>query len=264
LPLFVDPFTAPRPLTLSQDTLPFIRTQAIGLIYVLLKQKPEQEQNLLRMLVNKLGDTEKTVASRASYHLLQLLQTHPAMKTVVVREVSSLVLAPPPPKTAEKQKQAPKKKGKGGKGKGGPAAAPTGKDRDDGNYHARYYGLITLNQTTLTQKDGEVAGKLCEVYFEVFRGILGDGKEQDKEEKLAEKAKADEAAQNEREGKAYRNKAKGKGKGGPAEDVVEDEDAKMIAAVLTGVNRAVPFAKIEDAAYVVSALGSFSCSMFLR
>jgi ribosome biogenesis protein MAK21 len=200
------------------------------------------------MLVNKLGDTDKTVASRASYHLLQVLQTHPAMKTVVVREVSSLVLSPPAPKTVT---PAEKAKGNGGgkKGKkGGSKSTAMPVVRDDGNYHARYYGLITLNQTTLTQKDGDVAGKLCEVYFEVFRGILGDGKAQESEEKLAEKAKADEAAQNEREGKGYRNKFKGKGKGGPADEVVEDEDARMIAAVLTGVNRAVPFAKIEDSA----------------
>lgn len=39
---------------LSHDPLPYVRTQAISLIFTLLKDKPEQEQNLLRLLVNKL------------------------------------------------------------------------------------------------------------------------------------------------------------------------------------------------------------------
>lgn len=39
---------------LSLDPLPYVRTQAMSLISTLLCDKPEQEQNLLRLLVNKL------------------------------------------------------------------------------------------------------------------------------------------------------------------------------------------------------------------
>lgn len=39
---------------MTHDTLPFIRTQTIRIIFQLLKDSPEQEQNLLRLLVNKL------------------------------------------------------------------------------------------------------------------------------------------------------------------------------------------------------------------
>lgn len=39
---------------LSVDPLPYVRTQAMNLIFQLLCDKPEQEQNLLRLLVNKL------------------------------------------------------------------------------------------------------------------------------------------------------------------------------------------------------------------
>ncbi|KAG9113369.1 hypothetical protein FRC07_007786, partial [Ceratobasidium sp. 392] len=45
--------------TLSLDPLPYIRTQTISLIFTLLKEKSEQEQNLLRLLVNKLGDSDR-------------------------------------------------------------------------------------------------------------------------------------------------------------------------------------------------------------
>ncbi len=40
--------------TYSLDPLPYVRTQALGFIATLLREKPEQEQNLLRLLVNKL------------------------------------------------------------------------------------------------------------------------------------------------------------------------------------------------------------------
>ncbi|KAG8812497.1 hypothetical protein FRC17_002013, partial [Serendipita sp. 399] len=81
--------------TLSMDPLSYIRMQAMSFIAQLLISKPEQEQNLLRLLVNKLGDSEKSIASKASYHLHQLLQAHPKMKAVIVREISALVLKAP-------------------------------------------------------------------------------------------------------------------------------------------------------------------------
>lgn len=124
---------------------------------------------------------------------------------------------------------------------------------EQGNLHARYYGITTLNQTTLTSRDGEVAGKLVEVYFEVFRGILGDGKgkEDPKLNELA--AVVPEEKTDDKKDPKHKGKGNWKGKGKKTEtveDAVEDSDAKMIAAVLTGVNRAMPFAKIDDEVYV--------------
>jgi hypothetical protein len=45
-------------------------------------------QALLSALVNKLGDPSRKLASDAAFLLGQLLLQHPAMKAVVVREVS--------------------------------------------------------------------------------------------------------------------------------------------------------------------------------
>jgi hypothetical protein len=50
-----------------------------------------QEQRLLNILVNKLGDPQRKVASKSGYLLSRLLVTHPAMKGVVVREVERFV-----------------------------------------------------------------------------------------------------------------------------------------------------------------------------
>ena len=49
--------------------------------------KPECEARLLNGLVNKLGDPDRKIASKASYMLSMLLEKHPVMKVVVVREV---------------------------------------------------------------------------------------------------------------------------------------------------------------------------------
>jgi hypothetical protein len=55
----------------------------------LLSAKPEGEARLLAALVNKLGDPSRKVASNAGFLLGRLLEQHPAMKPVVVREVGA-------------------------------------------------------------------------------------------------------------------------------------------------------------------------------
>jgi ribosome biogenesis protein MAK21 len=42
------------PQAFSSDPLPYVRMQSLALIATLLRSHPEQEQNLLRLLVNKL------------------------------------------------------------------------------------------------------------------------------------------------------------------------------------------------------------------
>jgi len=49
---------------LAADPLSYVRTQALSLISSLLRNKPEQEHNLLRLLVNKL------VSAFSSLHTL--------------------------------------------------------------------------------------------------------------------------------------------------------------------------------------------------
>lgn len=227
---------------LSHDQLPYVRMKALDVVFQLLSGNAEQEQNLLRLGVNKLGDTDRAVASKASYHLLHLLQVHPAMKAVVAREVSALVLkttltapagAPSSGAHMRFDDDEPKKKAE---------------EKKDVNDHGRYYGLITLNQMTLTSKDNEVAGRLVEVYFEVFREILGDeekkGDAEDEEQQLEKVTGKVEK---------WRGRRKGaKPKGGhkaaleKEEELVESGAAKLIAAVLTGINRALPFAKLDE------------------
>lgn len=227
------------------DPLAYVRTQALSLTYTLLRDKPEQEHNLLRLLVNKLGDSEKSICSRASYHLLQLLQAHPSMKGVVVREMTSLILRPSiaTPATApttnthirftdetttSTSKPKPKPK---------PKTKPDGATKKTGNDHARYYATITLNQIVFVPGDKDVAVQVIDLYFQMFKDLLGESRSS------GEKENAEE-----RDGEVVGKKKKRKstkevvGDGGFAE--VEDAFSKSISAILTGVNRALPYAKL--------------------
>ncbi|WWD20366.1 hypothetical protein CI109_104842 [Kwoniella shandongensis] len=259
--------------TLSHDTLPFVRTQSLHLIFQLLAGNAEQEQNLLRLGVNKLGDTDRPVASKASHHILQLLQAHPAMKAVVAREVSALVLKPAATAAAQASSSSHVRfdDDKGKK----PAAAP----KSETSGHARYYGLITLNQVTLTRKDQEVAGKMVDLYFEVFREILGNSMNE-KDEGPAAAEDVEEVDQEKIEKVAGRvDKWRGRRKGTRTkngkksaleeEELVETGEAKLVAAILTGINRALPFAKLDetmfdtymDTLFKITHAGTFNTSI---
>ncbi|TDL17071.1 CBF-domain-containing protein [Rickenella mellea] len=237
---------------LSLDPLPYVRTQAMSLIFTLLKEKPEQEQNLLRLLVNKLGDSEKHVASRASYHILLLLQSHPQMKSIVVREMTSLVLRPIHP-TASTALDGSKNLSHD---KGGEKEKVEKKNVQQG--HLRYYATITFNQIMLSGSptDKDVAVQLINVYFELFKEILGEGRQDDDEEGgVAEDDSENVAKKKQRRGKGKplkygkdkgeRKRKAVRGDAGFAE--LEDNDSKLTSAILTGVNRALPFSKLDVA-----------------
>ena len=115
------------------DEVEFTKLRAVTFVWEMLKEKPEQEENLLRLLVNKLGDTDRKVASRASYLLLQLMNTHPSMKLIILNTIESDILL-----------------------------------RSGQSSHAKYYAIITLNQTILQTSDPDVANKLLDIYFSLF------------------------------------------------------------------------------------------------
>jgi ribosome biogenesis protein MAK21 len=228
---------------LSHDTLPYVRMKALDATFSLLAGNAEQEQNLLRLGVNKLGDTDRSVASKVSHHILQLLQVHPAMKTVIAREVTAIVLKTVLTGAAGSSAAGAHMRFDDGK--------DDKKDKDkDVSTHGRYYGLITLNQMTLTSKDKEVAGKLVEVYFEVFREILGDEQSKGEDKETGEKVTEKVTGKVEKwRGRKKGAKPKGGRKTATEDELVESADAKLVAAVLTGINRALPFAKIDDALF---------------
>ncbi|KAH9041614.1 CBF-domain-containing protein [Lactarius pseudohatsudake] len=201
--------------TFTSDPLPYVRTQSLTLIATLLRSNPEQEQNLLRLLVNKLGDPESAISARTSYHLLQILQEHPAMKA---------------PTTHIRFKD---------------DSEPTPKqEKNVWRAHARYYAAVTFNQIILSTSDADraAARMLIDVYFKLFREIVG---ERDPEH-VDDPTPAVEELKDKRKEKDKRPKPKKTGKevrGAAGFCEMQDSNARLLGAILTGVNRAVPYAR---------------------
>ena len=201
--------------TWCNDEVAFARGKALDYVCQLLKEKPEQEANLLRLLVNKLGDSDKKIASKASFNILQLETTHPLMKPIIISAIESDLIF-----------------------------------RPGQSSHAKYYAIITLNQTVLTAKQEDVARKLLDIYFSFFI-------------KLLEKPEPAKAAPTGVNRITINKKGDVQGGGGPAgkkaqkklaekekaTNVDEDLKEKMLSGVLTGVNRAIPFTNTNDESF---------------
>jgi ribosome biogenesis protein MAK21 len=217
---------------LLMDSLPHVRSKALSCVYELLVAKPEQEKNLLSLLVNKLGDLDKKTASKSVHLLSQLLIQHPAMKSIVIKEVEMLMLRP---NISDK---------------------------------ARYYGITFLNQIVLTKsaESEKVANDLISFYFMIFETLVKQVKERrdvhdtdvKKDEKLNKK-------KSKRPSK-WKKKTTDKTIIISNEIIVDSVDSKMMAALLTGVNRAFPFSKLEtevferhiDTLFMISHVSGFN------
>ena len=171
------------------------------------------------------------------------------MKSVVIREISSLVLRPTRgASTATTANGATHLKFTDDTPK--PKAQAKVEKKDLQQDHAKYYSTITLNQIMLvpTESDRAVAVQLIHLYFELFKEILGTPASTVSEDP---ENKVDHARYGKEKKKKLEEKSgKGKEKEEPATEFTEVEDAnsKLTSAILTGVNRALPFAKlsIED------------------
>lgn len=106
--------------------------------------------------------------------------------------------------------------------------------------HAKYYAIITLNQTVLSLKEEKVAMQLLDIYFGMFVTLL-------------KPAQPDKPGPR---GKSHGKKGpKGKGRNQPAKGEAQDDEMreKLTSGVLTGVNRAYPFTDADSDRYVDSA-----------
>lgn len=187
------------------DEITHSRSKALDMVFELLRDKPEQEANLLRLLVNKLGDTEKKIASRASYNLLQLQTPHPMMKPNIIAAIESDIIF-----------------------------------RQGQNLHAKYYAVTTLNQTILRSDEHAVVRKLLDIYFSIFAGLLSEQAAKPDEKEVQKNRKGEMQGGGGRPGKmAQKKKAAAARKGASVEEAQRE---KIISAVLTGINRAIPYA----------------------
>ena len=189
------------------DEIVFARLKAVDYVYELLREKPEQEANLLRLLVNKLGDPERQVASRVSVNLVQIQLPHPFMKPVIISALESDVLF--------KRSQ---------------------------SLHAKYYAITILNQTILDGQQQDVIAAVLKIYFALFMIFL------ERQRPLAHDHKPQST--NAVGEKGFINAVRQTGKGGSNNMKFESLNLelkdKLLAAILTGINRAYPFISSRD------------------
>jgi ribosome biogenesis protein MAK21 len=74
----------------SQESM--TKVNALRTTCQLLKEIPEGEQTLLGLIVNKIGDPTKKIASAAAHELRNILDTHPNMTKIIAREVRGLLI----------------------------------------------------------------------------------------------------------------------------------------------------------------------------
>lgn len=122
----------------------------------LLAGKPEQEAVLLAMLVNKLGDPDRKIASYIHKTLQELLSEHPAMKRVVIDEVERVL------------------------------TRPQVSDR------TKYNAILFINQIYLDKSgdDADLAAHLITVYFGLFTKEVHGDEAKFEAKKVAKKSKA--------------------------------------------------------------------------
>ncbi|CCE79606.1 Piso0_001683 [Millerozyma farinosa CBS 7064] len=202
---------------LSHDPIVYVRMNVCSTIFELLKSKPEQEFNLLRLGTNKLGDIDNKVASKTSYLVLQLEQSHPAMKKVITDAVIDALF------------------------------------NSKGDFHARYYSIITLNQTILTRRETELANLLIKTYFTLFESILKEADVHNTENKGQDKVMGVSENGRNKKGKKFKRGKKGgksvKQNEKSVGEVVQERSAKIFSALLTGLNRAFPFSEMPSEIY---------------
>lgn len=122
-------------------TLPYFKSMVLRVATQLLMERPEQEAALLSLIVNKLGDPERKVASKTSFLLHELLERHPAMKMVVLDETWRFLR------------------------------------RSNLPIKAQYYAVVFLNQIALRRGDVDVAAadKMLSIYFSLFERAVKNG-----------------------------------------------------------------------------------------
>ncbi|XP_062179320.1 protein SLOW WALKER 2 [Phragmites australis] len=201
-----------------KDMLPNLKDKAMKTVFILLKSKSEQERRLLTALVNKLGDPERRAASSAAYLLTCLLAAHPNMKMVVIDEVDSFLFRP------------------------------------HVGLRAKYQAVNFLSQILLTYKgDGpKIAKRLVDVYIALFKVLMScpcDTKG-DTYSKHGKK-NGENGKTKGKKNKVNDSNPHGNHEVDPTAGSDLEMDSRILSALLTGVNRALPYVASSEVDDVV-------------
>ena len=184
---------------IAQDPIGHSRQRACRILYELLRSNPhEQDSNILSLLANKLGDSERILASRIPYYFTELVNAHPKVLTAGAIEHMRTII-----------------------------------DRSGVTDRTRYYALCFLIQIRLTRSTPAITASLLQIYLGLFTKYILNNLE-------AVKGRNKKDAKR-RLQKRIRHKQKKRGEDVESVEVPE-EHARLAKALLTGINRAFPFA----------------------
>ncbi len=182
---------------LSQDPILHARERGCRLIYDLLRANPfEQEANVLALLANKLGDSERRLASRMPFYFSELVNAHPRhLTTLAIEHVRQVI------------------------------------DRPGVADRCKYYALTFLVQIRLVRSNPAATAGLLQIYLGLFKTyIINSLAQESKDKKFTSKRQ-----------KRLRHLQKQRGAIVDT-PIVAEEHARMAKMLLTGINRAFPFA----------------------
>ena len=184
---------------IAQDPISHSRQRACRILFELLRANPhEQDSNIMALLANKLGDSERILASRIPYYFTELVNAHPKVLTAGAIEHMRVII-----------------------------------DRSGVTDRTRYYALCFLIQIRLTRPTPAITASLLQIYLGLFSKYILNNLE-------AVQGRAKKDAKR-RLQKRIRHKQKQRGEAVESVQVPE-EHARLAKALLTGINRAFPFA----------------------
>lgn len=184
---------------IAQDPIGHSRQRACRILFELLRANPhEQDSNIMSLLANKLGDSERILASRIPFYFTELVNAHPKILTAGAVEHMRAII-----------------------------------DRSGVTDRTRYYALCFLVQIRLSRSTPSITASLLQIYLGLFTKYILNNLEavQGRSKKDAKR----------RMQKRIRHKQKKRGEAVEAVEVPE-EHARLAKALLTGINRAFPFA----------------------
>jgi ribosome biogenesis protein MAK21 len=166
------------------------------------------------------------------------------MKATIIQETTALIMRPTPPMAPSTASHS--QTNRRIQSSKDPKSTPQ-REKNVWRAHAQYYAAITFNQIVLSTSapDRAAARKLIDVYFQLFREVVGE-----REPELADDDATSTKEKLKDKGKEpiLRKKGPRKGKskevrGAAGFAEVQDANAKLLGAILTGISRALPYAQ---------------------
>lgn len=192
--------------SLLADTVENIRMRTLYCVFDLFQKKPEQEANLLRIGVNKFGDSSKKVSSKVKKLILDTLQQHPGMKLIVASSIQDLL-------------------------------------KRSAEYRVRYYAVDALSEFIFSAAQPEVPNALIHIYLNLFEQILTESKS--KPDERAETPITAGKPKNAKRLRQKRGKKGGLQQKIDESELENQKQASLISKIFTGLNRAFPFSNLN-------------------